>query len=109
MQHAAAFSGAPLLPGKTEWESYLALSNPMEHFEKNTAPMLLLNSEDDMVCLPANIREDYIEKMGNNAKYIMVRTRYGSHIAYREHFFGQRSFLTRTALDFIEAVRTSDK
>jgi predicted alpha/beta-fold hydrolase len=88
MQHATAFSGAPLIPGKSVWESYLALSNPMEHIEGNTKPMLLLNSEDDMVCLPANIREDYVQKCGNTMKCIMVRTRYGSHIAYREQLFG---------------------
>ena len=60
----------------------------MEHILTNKKPMMLLNSEDDMICLPANIREDYIEKLGGDMKAVMVRTRFGSHIAYNEGFFG---------------------
>lgn len=103
-----AFSGAPSIEGKTPWECYLAHSNPMEFIEGIRKPLIILNAEDDMVCLPDNIREDLVQPLGENYKVLLVRTRFGSHICYREGLVGQRSFLTRCCLDFFEAVRNEE-
>ena len=35
-----------------------------------------------------------------------VITKHGSHIAYREGFFGESSYMQRVALDFLDAAKS---
>ena len=85
----------------------MAQSNPMNHIAGNHIPFFLLNSEDDVICLKDNIQEDLPEKLGNDMNIFMVKTTYGSHISFREGYFGEKDFLTRLTFDFFDAVRNS--
>ena len=46
--------------GSASAEQYFLDNNPMEWVEKVARPTLIVNSEDDMVCLQENIREDIV-------------------------------------------------
>ncbi|XP_023347376.1 protein ABHD1 [Eurytemora carolleeae] len=89
--------------GCSSAEDYFANNNPMEFIGKVSVPLLVVNSEDDMVCLPQNIREDLFKyKYGNT---LLLRTKRGSHIAYNEGLLGQGSYLPRISLEFLQAAR----
>ena len=77
-------------------------SNPMNWIHGIACPLLVLNADDDMVCLPENIREDIPRENGGA---ILVRTAFGSHIAYSEGVFGEGNYLVRLSLNFLEAAR----
>ena len=83
-------------------EKYFADSNPMSWVEGNVTPTLIVNSEDDMVCLPENIREDVVLALGGA---LLLRTPRGSHIAYNEGVLGQGNYLSRVTMDFLESAR----
>jgi len=86
-------------------EAYYEDSNPMNWVDGILRPTLLINSEDDMVCLPENIREDVVLDHGGA---LLLRTERGSHIAYNEGLFGQGNYLTRVSMDFLESARLVD-
>lgn len=86
--------------GSETVDEYFKRSNPMEHVYGISAPMLLLNSDDDMVCLPEHIREDI---PANTGGAILVRTRRGSHCAFCEGLSGS-SYLCRLSMDFLDAA-----
>ena len=73
----------------------------MQHFHDIRTPVLLLNSDDDMVCVKENVREDLAKVLPN---FALVRTKYGSHIAYSEGWFGEGNFMVRLSLDWIDAA-----
>lgn len=56
-------------------------------------PTLVVNSMDDMVCQPHNIRCDLVRETPG---YALVRTRRGSHVAFNEGFFGRGCFMVST-------------
>ena len=90
------------LSGADSYEAYLMRSNPMNWVNGIACPVLLLNADDDMVCLPENIREDIPRENGGA---ILVRTAFGSHIAYSEGILGEGNYLVRLSLTFLEAAR----
>jgi len=90
------FSGCETL------EQYFRENNPMEWVDRVVRPVLIVNSEDDMVCLPENIREDIIRSLGGA---LLLRTRRGSHIAFNEGIFGTGCYLSRTSMDFLDSAR----
>ena len=68
-------------------------------------PTLIINSEDDMVCLPENIREDVVLEHGGA---LLLRTRRGSHIAFNEGLLGQGDYLSRVSMDFLESAKRNE-
>lgn len=92
--------------GFSSMEEYYKDSNPMNWVSGIQRPTLLVNSEDDMVCLPDNIREDVILEHGGA---LLLRTKRGSHIAYNEGLLGQGNYLSRVSLDFLESSRKLEK
>jgi len=74
----------------------------MEWVTRVTRPTLIVNSEDDMVCLSENIREDIV---GSLPGAVLLRTQRGSHIAFNEGVFGTGNYLSRVTMDFLEAAR----
>merc|ERR1711981_823717 len=62
-------------------DEYFLDNNPMEFVDAIVRPLLVVNSEDDMVCLAENIREDLFQSLGGG---LLLRTRKGAHIAYNE-------------------------
>jgi len=46
---------------------------------------MIVNSDDDFVCLPSNVREDIVEGFEGS---LLIRTNKGAHIAFNEGLFG---------------------
>ena len=88
--------------GSSNEKEYFKRSNPMAHVFGIRIPVMILNSEDDMVCLPENIREDLAAECGG---VLLLRTAEGSHIAYTEGWNGGGNYLVRTSLEFLEGAR----
>lgn len=88
--------------GASDLADYWKRNNPMEFLANVSVPLLVLNSEDDIVCLPENIREDLVAE---SPGIVLLRTTYGSHCAYCEGSFGGGSYLCRVSLDFLEAAK----
>lgn len=88
--------------GSASAEQYFLDNNPMEWVEKVARPTLIVNSEDDMVCLQENIREDIVGRLPGA---LLLRTKRGSHIAYNEGIFGTGNYLSRVTMDFLDAAR----
>ena len=72
----------------------------MGWISKVSVPLLVVNSEDDMVCLPENITEDLFKNKYGNC--LLLKTKRGSHIAYNEGLLGTGNYLS---LDYLEAAR----
>ena len=87
--------------GCNSLDEYNKKHDPMQHFHDIRTPVLLLNSDDDMVCVKENVREDLAKVLPN---FALVRTKYGSHIAYSEGWFGEGNFMVRLSLDWIDAA-----
>ena len=83
-------------------EDYYKDSNPMNWVDGIVRPVLVINSEDDMVCLPENIREDVVLSLGGA---LLLRSKRGTHIAYNEGLLGQGNYMSRVAMDFLESAR----
>jgi predicted alpha/beta-fold hydrolase len=88
--------------GCADPEQYFAEHNPMAWVGKVARPTLLLNSEDDIVCLAENIREDVV---GSLPGALLLRTKRGSHIAYNEGLLGTGCYMSRITMDFLQAAR----
>ena len=69
-------------------------------------PTLLVNSEDDLVCLAENIREDVVRL---HPSALLLRTPHGSHISFNEGALGSGCYLSRLALDFLESTRVLEE
>ena len=82
-------------------DEYYEHSNPMKYIRGSRTPMLILNSADDMVCRAENIRSDLVRSQPG---YALVKTVRGSHIAFNEGLLGERCFMTRLTLDFMDAA-----
>lgn len=87
-------------------EQYFQQNNPMEWVARMARPTLIINSEDDMVCLAENIREDII---GSLPGAMLLRTQRGSHIAFNEGLLGTGNYLSRVTMDFLDAARAVDR
>ena len=90
------------LAGFNSVEDYYQDSNPMLWVSNIVRPLLIINSEDDMVCLPENIREDVVLDHGGA---LLLRTEKGAHIAFNEGALGQGNYLSRISLDFLDSAR----
>jgi len=96
-RHHHAFAGC------SSPEEYFKEHNPMGWISKVSVPLLVVNSEDDMVCLPENITEDLFKNKYGNC--LLLKTKRGSHIAYNEGLLGTGNYLPRLSLDYLEAAR----
>jgi len=90
------------MAGFSSVKEYFEDSNPMKWVGSIVRPLLIINSEDDMVCLPENIREDVVL---NHGGALLLRTRKGAHIAFNEGPLGQGNYLSRISMDFLQSAR----
>jgi len=86
-------------------EEYYKHCNPLEWVDKMVVPVLIVNSEDDLVCLAENIREDIIR---SHPGALLLRTKKGSHISFNEGIFGSGCYLSRITMDFLDTARMLD-
>ena len=96
---------APFACGHADADArdYFERFNPMHVCEHVRVPLLLVNSDDDMVCPPGSVREDLVRETAGVA---LLRTRRGSHCAYSEGLFGEGSYAARVAMGFLDAAHT---
>lgn len=86
--------------GVNDWQDYLIHHNPMQHYQGNKIPCLILNSMDDPVCVKENIPDITV------TNYALIITRYGSHVAFSEKWTGMSSWMERLAMDFLDSCRS---
>jgi len=95
-------TNAPKFAGCETLDAYLEEHNPMNFVEGIVCPTLILNAEDDPVCMKDNVRVDLVE---NTPNFALVFTETGSHIAYCTGWAGQRTWMVQLAMRFMEAAR----
>ena len=88
------------LAGCKNVEHFYEENNPMQFFQGNKIPCLVLNALDDFLSLKENIYYD----IKDHLHYVLKLTDHGSHIAYNEGSFAQGNFMYRITLDFFDAV-----
>lgn len=87
------------LAGCATPESYLARSNPMLVFDRVAVPVLVINAEDDPVCVAQNA-QDHVEAIRRIPDAMLVRTVRGSHCAFLEGWFA-RSWANRLMAEYL--------
>lgn len=90
------------LAGCTDLADYLARSNPMAVFDTVAVPVLVINADDDPVCVQANAH-DHVDAIRAVPDALMVRTARGSHCAFLEGW-PARSWGNRLMADYLLAA-----
>jgi predicted alpha/beta-fold hydrolase len=90
------------LAGCADPADYLARSNPMLVFDDIAVPVLVINADDDPVCVQANAR-DHVDAIRRVPDALMVRTARGSHCAFLEGWTA-RSWANRLMADYLLAA-----
>jgi predicted alpha/beta-fold hydrolase len=85
---------------------YHRRTNPMEVMHGIRAPLLVLNSADDPVCVVENVREhlDVVEAVPDT---VIALTARGSHGAFFEGVFRPRSWACRVMAEYLAAVHAT--
>jgi predicted alpha/beta-fold hydrolase len=87
------------MAGYPSHADFLQASNPMVVMKRISIPLLVLNAEDDPVCVIGNVRE-YESLVRELPRTLLVVTRRGSHCAYFEGW-RPRSWANRLIADFL--------
>lgn len=88
--------------GYPSQQSFLDNCNPMGVMANVSIPLLVLNAEDDPVCVVGNVR-DHQQAMARMPRTLLVVTARGSHCAYLSGLNG-RSWAHELAAEFLQAV-----
>lgn len=91
--------------GCEDSDDYWRRYNPAHVFNDIKAPMLVFNSDDDLLCLRDNIREDWFMNGVNDDLLLLLRTVRGAHLAFNESVFSFNNYMYRVALDFLDSSR----
>jgi len=83
-------------------DDYLARSNPMRVMEDIAVPVLIINADDDPVCVDANAR-DHVDTVRRVPDALLVRTARGSHCAFHEGW-SARSWANRLMANYLLAA-----
>ncbi|MGQ0622458.1 MAG: YheT family hydrolase [Panacagrimonas sp.] len=90
------------MAGCASFDAYLERSNPMGVFDRITAPTMILNAEDDPVCVIENAL-DHLEAIKRIPDALLVRTARGSHCAFFEGWRA-RSWANRLIAGYLVVV-----
>jgi len=90
------------IAGFVSSDRYYRHSNPIKVVHKIRTPLLILNSEDDPICVNLNVLENlhWLESLEHT---MLVHTKRGSHIAYLEGVRGS-SWADRLIGQYFQAV-----
>jgi predicted alpha/beta-fold hydrolase len=88
--------------GYPSQQAFLESCNPVPVMERVTIPLLVLNAEDDPVCVLGNVR-DHQQAMARMPKTVLAVTARGSHCAYLAGFTA-RSWAHHLAADYLQAL-----
>lgn len=96
--HASMFelAGSPSLAAYTERHC------PMRVFRRMAVPVLLINAEDDPICVDDNVR-DHVQAVRDTPDALLVRTRRGSHCTFYEGW-RPRSWSHRLIAGYLQAA-----
>ena len=81
---------------------YLQRSNPMGVFDRIAVPMLILNADDDPVCVVDNVL-DHLDAIKRIPDALLVRSARGSHCAFFEGWLA-RSWANRLIAGYLVAA-----
>jgi predicted alpha/beta-fold hydrolase len=90
------------LAGCPSPRDYLERSNPAAVFPSVAVPVMILNADDDPVCVVQNAL-DHVETVRQVPDAILVRTAHGSHCAFFEGWW-PRSWSNRLIAQYVKAV-----
>ncbi|HUR41473.1 MAG TPA: alpha/beta fold hydrolase [Verrucomicrobiae bacterium] len=90
------------IAGCANMDAYLARSNPVLVFDKVAVPVMILNADDDPVCVEQNV-SDHVDAVRRVPNALLVRTARGSHCAFFEGW-GARSWAHRLIAGYLVAV-----
>jgi uncharacterized protein len=99
---AAFHERAYELAGCTDLADYLARSNPVLVFDSVAVPVLVINADDDPVCVRENAN-DHVDTLRRVPDALLVRTARGSHCAFLEGWRA-RSWGNRLMADYLLAA-----
>ena len=88
--------------GYDSWQAYLDGCNPVALMERISVPLLVLNAEDDPVCVADNVRE-HEHAMARLPRTLLAVTSRGSHCAYLSGLTA-RPWAHHLAAEFLQAV-----
>lgn len=88
--------------GYPDQQSYIDSCNPVMVMDHVTIPLLVLNAEDDPVCVEKNVR-DHQEAMINMPRTVLAITKKGSHCAHLSGL-GARPWAHKLAADYLLAL-----
>lgn len=81
---------------------YVARSNPVAVFRDVSVPVMILNSDDDPVCVVENVL-DHLETVESVPDAMLVRTARGSHCAFYEGW-SAASWANRLIAQYLQAA-----
>ncbi|HEY2394586.1 MAG TPA: alpha/beta fold hydrolase [Rudaea sp.] len=90
------------MAGCADLEEYLERSNPIEVMGNIAVPMMIINANDDPVCVDANAQE-HVDELRRVPDALLVRTARGSHCAFLEGWFA-RSWANRLMANYLLAA-----
>jgi predicted alpha/beta-fold hydrolase len=93
-----------LIAGYDTKEAYYRDSNPIHVIKNIKTSLLVLNSEDDPICVNLNVIENmhWLESL---PKTILVKTKRGSHIVFYEGLFAE-SWSDRLVCDYFQHMHS---
>jgi len=94
---------AALLCGFDSYAEFNDRINTMAVATYIRVPLLILNANDDPLCVSANITNNVQETFRSNEKSILVVTPFGGHLGWFEGWNGMR-WHARAATEFVQAV-----
>ncbi|HNJ04537.1 MAG TPA: alpha/beta hydrolase [Leptospiraceae bacterium] len=83
-------------------EEYYRFSNPIKVAKNIRTPLLILNSQDDPICVNLNVLEN-LHWLENLPHTMLVHTKRGSHVAYFEGWKA-KPWCDRVVGDYFQAV-----
>lgn len=90
------------MAGCASVSDYLDRSNPMAVFDRIVVPVLILNADDDPVCVVENVL-DHLDAIKRIPDALLVRTSRGSHCAFFEGWMA-RSWANRLIAGYLLAA-----
>lgn len=96
--HATMFA----IAGSSSLADYTERHCPMQVFRQMAVPVLLLNAEDDPICVDENVR-DHVDAVRDTPDALLVRTRRGSHCTFHEGW-RPRSWSHRLIAQYLQAA-----
>lgn len=90
------------LAGSPSLERYNERHDPMRVFPGIAVPLLLINAEDDPICVAENV-DDQLDTVRANPNALLVRTRRGSHCTFYEGW-RPRAWSHRLIAQYLQAA-----